>query len=273
MKIISWNVNGIRAAYRKGLMSFLKEQQPDIFCVQETKAHVDQVPTDLKDYPNGMFSYWSSAEKKGYSGVATFSLEEPQKIESQIGIKQFDNEGRFLITHHGMLNGGVLNKSVKEQIPGHFTLYNVYFPNGRRTQERQTYKMKFHKEFLNVLKKNIASGQEIIILGDYNIAPSEIDLYDPEKHCNVSGFLPEERAWFQDLLNLGFIDTFRYFFPEKKDCYTWWSLKEAARISNKGWRIDIICVTKGLIDRVIGVDILDQVQGSDHCPVAIEIEV
>ena len=255
MKIISWNVNGIRAAYKKGLMSFLKEEKPDIFCVQETKANIDQVPEELKNH--SMFSYWSSAERKGYSGVATFSVEEPQKVTSQIGKKQFDNEGRFLISHHGHQD---------------FILYNVYFPNGRSKQERQIYKMRFNKAFLNILKNDIASGKQVIVLGDYNVAPTEIDLYDPEKHCNVSGFLPEERAWFQDLLDLGFIDTFRYFFPDKKDCYTWWSLKEAARLSNKGWRIDLICVTKGLIDRVLGVDILDQVQGSDHCPIAIEIE-
>ena len=261
MKIISWNVNGIRAVYKKGLMSFLKEQKPDIFCVQETKAHVDQVPEELKNH--SMFSYWSSAEKKGYSGVATFSVEEPQKILSQIGKKQFDNEGRFLISHHG-------HSQINSEED--FVLYNVYFPNGRSKEERQIYKMQFNREFLNTLKKDIASGKEIIVLGDYNIAPTEIDLYDPEKHCKVSGFLPEERAWFQDLLDLGFIDTFRYFFPDKKDCYTWWSLKEAARLSNKGWRIDLICVTKGLMDRVLGVDILDQIQGSDHCPIAIEIE-
>ena len=264
MKIISWNVNGIRAVYKKGLMSFLKEQKPDIFCVQETKAHVDQVPEELKNH--SMFSYWSSAERKGYSGVATFSLEEPQKVIDQIGKKQFDNEGRFLISHHGH------NQKLQPSSEEDFILYNVYFPNGRSKQERQIYKMEFNQEFLNILKNDIASGKEIIVLGDYNVAPTEIDLYDPEKSCHVSGFLPEERAWFQDLLDLGFIDTFRYFFPDKKNCYTWWSLKEAARLSNKGWRIDIICVTKGLIDRVLGVDILDQVQGSDHCPIAVEIE-
>ena len=260
MKIISWNVNGIRAIYKKDLMSFLKQQQPDVFCVQETKAHFDQVPEELKNH--SMFSYWSSAERKGYSGVATFSVEEPQKVAHKIGKKQFDNEGRFLISHHGH------RSSLSED----FMLYNVYFPNGRSKEERQIYKMQFNKAFLDVLKKDIASGKEVIVLGDYNVAPTEIDLYDPKKHCHVSGFLPEERAWFQDLLDLGFIDTFRYFFPDKKDCYTWWSLKEAARLSNKGWRIDVICVTKGLIDRVLGVDILDQIQGSDHCPIAIEIE-
>ncbi len=261
MKIISWNVNGIRAAYRKGLMSFLKEQQPDIFCVQETKAHKEQVPQELLE-PCGMFSYWSSAERKGYSGVATFTCQEPQETSFQIGHPQFDNEGRFLISCHGSLI------STDQS----FKLYNVYFPNGRSSEARLNYKRQFNKVFLNTLKKDIDSGKEIIVLGDYNIAPTEIDLYDPQKHCHISGFLPEERTWFQEMLDLGFIDTFRHFYPDKKDCYTWWSLKEVARPSNKGWRIDLICVTHKLIERVIGVEILDHIQGSDHCPIAIEIE-
>ena len=258
MKIISWNVNGIRAVYKKGLMSFLKQHQPDIFCVQETKAHPNQVPAELLD-SNWMFSYWSSAmTRKGYSGVATFTLEEPKQVGHEIGKKEFDEEGRFLISHHGLSDT--------------FKLYNVYFPNGRSKQERLDYKTKFNESFLEILKKEVDSGQEVIVLGDYNVAPQEIDLYDPVKYCDVSGFLPQERKWFQQLLDIGFVDTFRHFHPDRKDCYTWWSLKEAKRLSNKGWRIDLICVTEGLMDRVMGVDILHQVEGSDHCPIAIEIE-
>lgn len=261
MKIISWNVNGIRAIYKKGLMSFLEQHQPDIFCVQETKAHPKQVPQELLE-PCGMFSHWSSAiTRKGYSGVATFSVEKPVDVVDRIGKSQFDEEGRFLISAYGGL-----------QSDADFYLYNVYFPNGRSKEERRIYKMQFHREFLDVLKRDLDSGKNVIVLGDYNVAPKEIDLFDPEKYGQTSGFLPEERAWVQDLLNLGFVDTFRHFHPDRRDCYTWWSLKEANRLSNKGWRIDLICVSQGLIDRVTGVDILHQVEGSDHCPIAIEIE-
>ena len=254
LKIISWNVNGVRAAYRKGLLNFISNEKPDILCIQETKAHVNQVPDDMVN-PHGMSSCWSSAEKKGYSGTSTFSIEKPKIVSTEIGIKEFDNEGRFTITQHD-----------------NFKLYNIYFPNGSHKKERQIYKMKFNHAVYDKLKQDIKNGFELIVVGDYNIAPEEIDIYDPIQFKNVSGFLLEEREWFRSLKSLGFVDTFRHLHPSAKDRYSWWNMMRRDRLSNKGWRIDLICITKGLIDRLLYADIMENIEGSDHCPVSIGLK-
>lgn len=254
MKIISWNVNGIRACAKKGLFEFLERENPDILCLQETKAHPDQVDESFHQ-PGDWNSHWSSAQRKGYSGTATYFLEEPQEVNLGIGLKKFDTEGRFVVTKHP-----------------DFTLYNVYFPNGGASEERHNFKQEFLKKFRRHLERQIKAGEELIVLGDYNVAHKEVDVYDPVKLAKQSGFLPEEREWFGEFLETGFHDVFREMHPEDEHRFSWWSYRENARIGNRGWRIDYICVTKGLRSRVKSADILDRVQGSDHCPVVIEME-
>ncbi len=255
MKIITWNVNGIRACYKKGLSNFVAQHKPDIFCIQETKAHIEQVEAEAQRLGK-QFSYWSSAIKKGYSGVATFVDTEPLKITKGIGIESYDSEGRIVITDHG-----------------EFDLYNIYFPNGGSGEPRHLFKQQFLKDLNDHLQEKIKIGRQLIVVGDYNVAHSEVDVYDPVRLKKESGFLPEERVWFDDFLNLGFIDTFRYFHPEEKNRYSWWSYRELARISNRGWRIDYICVTRGLESKLKYAEILDQVEGSDHCPVLLELSL
>lgn len=255
MKIISWNVNGIRACYKKGLFDFLQKNKPDIFCIQESKAHIEQVEEEAKKL-GYKYSYWSSAKKKGYSGVVTFTNIEPKQIDYGIDIHDYDSEGRFVITNHG-----------------EFDIYNIYFPNGGSGEERHNFKQKFLKDLSVHLQAKIKSGREIIVLGDYNIAHKEIDIYDPVRLSKESGFLPEERAWFDSFIDLGFVDTYRHFHPQAKNKYSWWSYRELARISNRGWRIDYICVTKGLSAKLKSADILDSIEGSDHCPVVCELDI
>ena len=254
MKIITWNVNGIRSCSRKGLVEFAQREDADILCLQETKAHPEQLEEDLihlADYK----SYWSSAFKRGYSGTVTYLKKEPACVQKGIGIRKFDTEGRFVITKHD-----------------DFFLYNVYFPNGASSDERHLYKQDFLERFTAYLKKHIDRGEEVVVVGDYNVAHREVDVYDPNGLARTSGFLPEEREWFEKFLSIGFVDIFRHFHPDTHR-YSWWSYKEKARNVNKGWRIDYICCTMGLLDQVRSVDILDGQMGSDHCPVFIEMEV
>jgi exodeoxyribonuclease-3 len=249
MKIISWNVNGIRACYKKGLTDFLLVEKPDIFCIQETKAHIDQVEEGARKL--GLkYSYWSSAVRKGYSGVATFVDVEPKKVDLGIGAQEYDSEGRIVVTDHG-----------------HFELYNIYFPNGGSGDERHNFKQKFLQDLNLHLAQKIKQGKALVVVGDYNVAHREMDVHDPVRLSKESGFLPEERQWFDSFLELGFIDTFRHFHPDAAKRYSWWSYRELARISNRGWRIDYICITKNLEKNLKSADILDQVEGSDHCPV------
>ena len=254
MKIITWNVNGIRACAKKGLIEFAEREDADILCLQETKAHPDQLDPQLINL-RGRKSYWSSAQKKGYSGTVTYLKEEPISVKKGIDIRKFDSEGRFVVTQH---KG--------------FTLYNVYFPNGSAREERHLYKQDFLRKFTSHLKSQIDSGSQIVVLGDYNVAHKVADVYDSKGLSQTSGFLPEEREWFSQFLDTGFVDLFRHFHPDESDRYSWWSYRERARIDNRGWRIDYICCTKGLLDRVQFVDILDEQVGSDHCPVLIEME-
>lgn len=253
MKIISWNVNGIRAAAKKGLIEFVAAEKPDFLCLQETKAHLDQVEKEIQTLGYES-SFWSSAKKRGYSGVATF-CHQNVKHSKGWGAEIYESEGRIVWT----------------ETP-HFDLYNIYFPNGGSGEERHLFKQQFLKDLNLHLAEQLARGKSIVLVGDYNVAHREMDVYDPIRLSKESGFLPEEREWFNSFLNLGFVDTFRKFYPDKKDSYSWWSYRELARISNRGWRIDYVCVSKDLESRVRAAKIHAETTGSDHCPVSIEID-
>lgn len=255
MKIISWNVNGIRACAKKGLEAFIAKENPDIFCVQETKAHIEQVDESIKNlgYKNAL---WSSALKKGYSGTATFSNRDWVAQRTNIEIKKYEDEGRTVITDFGP-----------------FVLYNIYFPNGGSGEERHNFKQEFLMELNKHLHATYKSGKQIIVVGDYNVAHREMDVYDPVRLASESGFLPEERQWFEDFLQIGFVDTFRLFHKDVKNKYTWWNYRELARISNRGWRIDYICVSKELAKYVKSAEIHDDVEGSDHCPISVVLDI
>jgi exodeoxyribonuclease-3 len=254
MKIVSWNVNGIRACYKKGLSDFINAEKPDILCLQETKAHIDQVEPECRIL-GFEDSYWSSAVRKGYSGVATFVKRKPDTVQKGWGVPEYDSEGRIVMTGFP-----------------EFELYNIYFPNGGSGDERHRFKQKFLQDLNVHLKAKIDAGRSLVVVGDYNVAPKDIDVYDPVYLANESGFLPEEREWFQSFFNLGFVDTFRHFHPDAKDRYSWWSYRELARIGNRGWRIDFICITKDLLPQLKSADIHDCVEGSDHCPVSAVLE-
>ncbi len=253
MKIISWNVNGIRACYKKNLIEFVQQEKPNIFCIQETKGHREQVEERARTLDMNC-SHWSSAVRKGYSGVATFLDREPNLVSLGIGKPEYDSEGRFVITDHG-----------------DFLVYNIYFPNGGSGEIRHNFKQLFLKDLYQHLQEQLKKGRSIVVLGDYNIAHREIDIHDPVRLSKESGFLPEEREWFSSFLNLGFIDTFRHCHPDERNKYSWWSYREFARIANRGWRIDYICVSKSLEKRILSAHINDDVMGSDHCPVSLEL--
>ncbi len=252
IKLATWNVNGIRASYEKGLKEFIAKLQPDILCLQETKAHKEQVNSEMQSLGYD-FHHWSSAERKGYSGVATFSKETPKKICTTLDNPVYEKEGRIVWTQHE-----------------NFDLYNIYFPNGGSGEDRHHFKQKFLKELLSHLKFEIRKGRQIVVVGDYNVAHQEIDVHDPVRLSKESGFLPEEREWFNQFFKAGFIDCYRYLHGDKKDIYSWWSYRELARSRNRGWRIDYICMTSGLTDNLKFCDILMSQLGSDHCPVIAE---
>ncbi len=252
-RIATWNVNGIRACYEKNLTEFIAQYQPDIFCVQETKAHIDQVETEIK-LLNYKYSFWSSAEKKGYSGVATFLNQKPMNVLRGIDKPEYDNEGRIVWTQHEL-----------------FDVYNIYFPNGASGPERHQFKQKFLKDLRSHLEFELKRGRDIIVVGDYNIAHLEADVYAPKSLYTESGFLPQERQWFDTLLKLGFTDSFRHFYPQAQSIYTWWSYKDQARQKNNGWRIDYICVSQNLVKNLKSCQILDSQLGSDHCPVVVDL--
>jgi exodeoxyribonuclease-3 len=254
VKLVTWNVNGIRASYDKGLNQFVQEFAPDILCIQETKAHKDQVEPS-KQSLGYAHNYWSSAKRKGYSGVATFLNEQPKKVLTTLDNPDYEKEGRIVWTQHN-----------------EFDLYNIYFPNGGSGPERHNFKQKFLKELVTHLKFEIKKGKQIIVVGDYNVAYLDFDVHDPKRLSNESGFLPEERQWFNLFLQIGFTDVFRKFHPDKTEMYSWWSYRELARDRNKGWRIDHICVTEGLLKNLKSADILMQQKGSDHCPVIATFE-
>ena len=254
MNILSWNVNGIRAVFKKGFLDWFLEMKPDILCVQETKASEDQFPEDIRDAV-GYYKFYATAEKKGYSGVALFSRDRPESVEFGFGIERFDAEGRIVIAFFDA-----------------FILYNIYFPNGKASKERLRYKMDFYNAFLEHVDSFQEKGKKIIICGDINTAHTEIDLARPKENEKVSGFLPEERAWIDKFISHGYYDTFRLFNNEGEN-YTWWDYKTRARERNIGWRIDYFFVSGNLKKSIKSAFILSDVMGSDHCPIGIDIEV
>lgn len=253
MKLISWNVNGIRAALGKGFLDFLHNEAPDILCLQETKAHPEQVDQHVVNH-DLYKTYWSSAEKKGYSGTAIFTKTEPLNVTYGIGIKEHDNEGRVITC-----------KFEK------YFLVNVYVPNsGVDGLARLGYRQEWDKDFLKYLKK-LEETKPVILCGDLNVAHQEIDLARPKENTKSAGFTPEERTGMDNFINSGFIDTFRHFYPTETAKYSWWSYRAGARERNVGWRIDYFLVSENLKDKLKEAFILPDVHGSDHCPVGIVI--
>ena len=253
MKLISWNVNGLRAVFRKGFARWLAEASPDILCLQETKARREQVQKEL-EMVAGYRLHFASAQRPGYSGVALFTKEEPLSVQQTFGVKRFDDEGRVIQADYGK-----------------FILFNIYFPNGKASAERLQYKMDFYEDFLAEMKKLLKKGKRIVICGDVNTAHKEIDLARPKENSKVSGFLPQEREWIDRLLEAGFIDTLRMF-DQSPGLYTWWDLISRARERNVGWRIDYFYVSQNLRKNLKNAYILPEVMGSDHCPVGLELQ-
>lgn len=250
MKLITWNVNGLRAVDQKGALSALiEEHDPELLCLQETKAHPAQLEPQWTR-PEGRYAYFSSAERPGYSGVVTYSKVPADEIQFGLGDPLFDIEGRYIITEFDA-----------------FTLFNVYFPNGSSSPERHQYKQRFLYHFKDHIQQLIKEGRKVVVVGDYNVAPTELDVHDPVNLSHVSGFLPEERKWFQEFFGVGMVDVFRHFYPDLPQKYTWWSYRDRARVTNRGWRIDFICVSENLLESVESCQILDEHEGSDHCPV------
>ncbi len=250
MKIITWNVNGLRALLRKGKKEWLLEQNADVICLQEIKARPDQIAEADRDFP-GYEAIWHPAERPGYSGVLTLVRENLSKYEIGMGVPRFDAEGRVIRTRH---EG--------------FWLYNIYFPNGQRDHERLQFKLDFYAALLEQVQALMAAGEEVIITGDFNTAHRPIDLRNPDRNQKTSGFLPEERAWIDRYLEAGLVDVYRQRYPDRVQ-YTWWTYRYGARRRNIGWRIDYFLVSAGLASRVEDVVIHDQVEGSDHCPVSL----
>jgi exodeoxyribonuclease-3 len=252
MKIISWNVNGLRAVHRKGHFDWFLTENPDVFCIQETKAHPDQLPEEVRN-PEGYFSYFNSSDvKKGYSGVAVYSKVEPLKVEYGMGGK--DPEGRILTLHF------------KD-----FILINIYFPNGGGGPVRLAYKLDFYKQFLSYIEK-LHKEKPVVFCGDVNTAHKEIDLARPKENEKNTGFLPEERAWIDAVVKAGYIDVFRHLNPDILGAYTYWDMKTYARDRNVGWRIDYFFVSPEMLPRIAKTEIMNDVFGSDHCPLLLEIE-
>ena len=250
MKLISWNVNGIRACVQKGFLDFFQEVDADIFCIQESKMQEGQLELELEGY----HQYWNYAEKKGYSGTAIFTKQEPISVQYGIGVDEHDHEGR------------VITLEFED-----FYMVTVYTPNSQDGLKRLDYRMQWETDFLAYLKK-LEEKKGVIFCGDLNVAHQEIDLKNPKTNRKNAGFTDEERAKFGEVLKAGFIDTFRYFYPDVKDVYSWWSYRFSARAKNAGWRIDYFCVSECLKDRLEDAKILTDVLGSDHCPVQLDLK-
>ncbi|NLU25910.1 MAG: exodeoxyribonuclease III [Hungateiclostridium thermocellum] len=249
-KLISWNVNGLRACINKGFLDYFKKADADIFCIQESKVQPGQIELEL----DGYHQYWNYAERKGYSGTAVFTRIKPLYVQNGIGIDEHDREGRIITLEFD-----------------NYYLVNVYTPNAKKELERLDYRMKWEDDFRNYLV-GLKAKKPVIVCGDMNVAHKEIDLKNPESNRRSAGFTDEERAKFTELLNAGFIDTFRFFYPDKTGAYTWWSYMFNARARNAGWRIDYFCVSEELKDRLVSASIHDDVMGSDHCPVELQIK-
>ena len=250
-KLISWNVNGLRACVKKGFLDFFNDVNADIFCVQETKLQEGQIELNLSGY----YDYWNYAEKKGYSGTAVFTKEKPLSVKRGIGIKEHDTEGR------------VLTLEFEE-----FYLVNVYTPNSKQGLARLDYRMVWEDVFRNYLK-DLEKNKPVILCGDLNVAHKEIDLKNPKNNRKNAGFTDEEREKMTELLDAGFIDTFRYFYPDAEGIYSWWSYRFNARANNAGWRIDYFLVSECLKSKLDDAKIYTSIEGSDHCPVELTINI
>ena len=250
MKLISWNVNGIRAVLTKGFEDFFKDVNADIFCVQETKCQEGQVELEFEGYQ----SFWNSAEKKGYSGTAIFTKIKPLSVKFGIGIEEHDKEGR------------VITLEFKD-----FYMVNIYTPNSKRELERLDYRQIWEDEIRKYLLK-LNKTKPVVMCGDLNVAHKEIDLKNPKTNTHNAGFTIEERNKMTELLDAGFIDTFRYLYPDKTDCYTWWSYMRKAREKNVGWRIDYFIVSDSIKNKIKEANIYKDIMGSDHCPIGLEID-
>lgn len=255
LRLLSWNVNGIRAVYKKGFVDWFLKESPDVLCLQETKAHPEQLTDNLLNI-NGYKSYFSSSiVKKGYSGVAIYTKQEPVKVEHGFGIPKFDDEGRIIVADY------------KD-----FVLINIYYPNGKMSPERLQYKMEFYDAFLDYADKLVKKGKNLVICGDVNTAHKEIDLARPKENEKISGFLPIEREWMDKFISHGYVDTFRMF-NDQPEQYTWWDMQSRARERNVGWRIDYFFVSENFRKNIKNAFIMPEVMGSDHCPVGIELEI
>ena len=252
MKIITYNLNGIRAAMSKGLVDWISQVSPDVLCVQEIKANPDQVGV-FEFEELGYHHYWYPAQKKGYSGVAIFTKQKPKHIEYGCGIKEYDDEGR------------ILRIDFEE-----FSVMSVYHPSGSSGDLRQAFKMEWLEAFLNYINQLKATYPNLVICGDFNICHKAIDIHNPKSNANTSGFLPEEREWMEQFINSGFVDSFRYFNQEPHQ-YSWWSYRAGSRAKNLGWRIDYNFVTDNLKNRISRSVILPSAIHSDHCPVLLEM--
>ena len=249
-KMISWNVNGLRACLGKGFLEYLKETDADIFCIQESKLQEGQVDLELPGY----HQYWNYAEKKGYSGTAMFTKEEPIAVTYGLGIEEHDHEGRVITA----------------EFPEYYVV-TCYTPNSQDGLKRLDYRMQWEDAFRAYLKV-LETKKPVIFCGDLNVAHQEIDLKNPKTNRKNAGFSDEERAKFTELLEAGFVDTFRYFYPDQEGIYSWWSYRFSARAKNAGWRIDYFCVSESLKDRLVDAKIHTEVMGSDHCPVELDIQ-
>lgn len=249
-KFISWNVNGLRACVGKGFLDFFREIDADVFCIQESKLQEGQIDLDLPGY----HQYWNYALKKGYSGTAMFTKEEPLSVSYGIGMEEHDTEGRVITA----------------EFPDYYVV-TCYTPNSQDGLARLDYRMKWEDDFLAYLK-GLEKDKPVVFCGDLNVAHKEIDLKNPKTNRKNAGFTDEERAKFTSLVDAGFIDTFRYFYPDAQGIYSWWSYRFSARAKNAGWRIDYFCVSESLEERLVDAKILTDVMGSDHCPIVLEMK-
>jgi exodeoxyribonuclease-3 len=252
MKIVTWNVNGLRAILRKNALIKLLDWEPEIICLQEVKAKPEQIPEIEREIP-GYLAIWNPAERPGYSGVLTYLKPPPKNIKLGLEHEEFDREGRVIRTDIGDIS-----------------VFNIYFPNGQRGQDRVDFKLNFYDQVLLTALDLVNNGNHVVIGGDFNIAHQDIDLANPRENETTSGFLPSERVKIDEYISAGFMDIFREKRPEDNR-YTWWTYRFGARARNIGWRIDYFMISQGLKSRIKDVDILDGVEGSDHCPVLLEI--
>ena len=252
--LYSWNINGIRAAEKKGLLDWLAQSNADVVALQETKAHPDQLSKALLE-PEGYVAAWVAAEKKGYSGVATYSRQPPLRTVAGLGEARFDADGRTLISEFEK-----------------FVLFNIYFPNGGRGPQWVQHKLEFYRHFLQVAQRYMAAGRPVIVTGDVNTAYAEIDIARPKENAKTSGFLPEERAGLGEFFSAGLIDTFRALHPDEVQ-YTWWDQVTRARERNVGWRLDYFFVSPDLRERLVAAEVNAQVMGSDHCPISLTLDL